>query len=118
MTVTTAAGRALDLGVITGDWRNTNPEGTLRRIVCTAADGALEVRVDDRESVAAQIYSFTFEEPVAGAFSVELALDGTHLRLQAHVKAGVLVVVVLTEFRDGSGRANFFNREFFHRVSG
>ncbi|HET9867314.1 MAG TPA: hypothetical protein VFQ06_08490, partial [Nitrospira sp.] len=35
--------------------------------------------------------------------------------LQANTKAGVLVVVGLVEFRDGSGRSNFFDREFYYR---
>ena len=55
--------------------------------------------------------------PVAGAFSAMFELTEKRVRLQANVKAGVLVVVVLTEFLDTSGRSNFFDREFFHRVT-
>ena len=112
MSVAPASTR-LDLDVLLGDWRNTNPEGKLKRIVVSSD----KVSVDDWGSVAPSFYSFTFEDPVAGAFSAFFNLGFWWVRLQANVKAGVLVVVVLTEFYDSSGRSNFFDREFFHRVT-
>jgi hypothetical protein len=36
--------------------------------------------------------------------------------LQAKVKKGVLVVANFNRFKDGSGRANYFSREFFYRA--
>ena len=126
MTAVAPAATRLDLSVLLGDWRNTNAEGRVSRLVCTANEsGAIDVRAFGRfpggdadwGSVAAPVYSFTFEEQAAGAFCAKFDFGTEHVTLQANVKLGVLVVVELVEFRDESGRSNFFDREFFHRVA-
>jgi hypothetical protein len=78
----------------------------------------------DWGTVSASVYSFTFESREAGAFNAvfHLAtgtdLDGVEeVHLQANVKAGVLVVASFNKIRDRSGRNNYFDREFFHRIS-
>ncbi len=54
----------------------------------------------------------------AGALKATLDLDGAEtVHVQANVKAGVLVVATLNEVHDRSGRNNYFDREFFHRIS-
>jgi hypothetical protein len=58
-------------------------------------------------------------EEEAGQRAVSLAADfelgfmraETYLR----VNKGVLVIVLFVTFRDGSGRSNYLNREFFYR---
>jgi hypothetical protein len=125
MTVVAPVAAGLDLGVLVGDWRNTNAEGSIARIVCTPNDGGtLDVRAYGRHSgspadwgsVPAFVYAFTFEEQAAGAFRARFELGVARVDLQANVKLGVLVVVELLAFLDDSGRSNFFDREFFHRV--
>ncbi len=125
MTAIAATATRLDLSVILGDWRNTNAAGRVSRIVVTVNDnGGVDVQAfgrfadgdSDWGTVAASVYSFTFEEYAAGAFLAKFDFDGACVRLQANTKAGVLVVVELVEFRDGSGRSNFFDREFYYRV--
>ncbi|HXA17782.1 MAG TPA: hypothetical protein VN380_12370 [Thermoanaerobaculia bacterium] len=127
MTVTAPAVAGLDPGVLVGDWRNTNAEGSIARIVCTRNDGgSIDVRAygryartpGDWGSVPASVYAFTFEERAAGAFSARFELGEARVDLQANVKLGVLVVVELITFLDGSGRSHFFDREFFHQVKG
>jgi hypothetical protein len=39
---------------------------------------------------------------------------GLDVRLQANIKAGVLVIAFLTRFHDGE-RSNVFTREFYYR---
>jgi hypothetical protein len=126
MTVVAPAAVALALDVILGDWRNTNAEGTLARIICARNDNDMvDLRVfgrfdgadEDWGSVPAPVYAYTFDSPVAGAFSAHIERGSATIDLQANVKAGVLVVVELTVFDDDSGRSNFFGREFFHRVN-
>jgi len=128
MTVTAPAVTGLDPGVLVGDWRNTNAEGSIARIVCTLRDGgSVDVRAYGRYarydgtpadwgSVPASVYAFTFDERAAGAFRARFELGEARVDLQANVKLGVLVVVELITFLDGSGRSNFFDREFFHQV--
>jgi hypothetical protein len=126
MTMVAPATAAFALDVILGDWRNTDSKGSLARIVCTPNDNdAIDVRVfgrfdgadEDWGSVPGSVFAFTFDDPAAGAFSAHFERGKARIDLQVNVKLGVLVVVELTAFDDDSGRSNFFDREFFHRVS-
>lgn len=110
---------ALDLSVIVGDWRNTNPAAGIARIVCEAGDDGLTIHcgsdVRDWGTVKADVFAFEFDSSVAGAFSAVYDFGFEEVRVQANVKQGVLVVVTLNAFKDDSGRSNYFNREFFYR---
>ncbi len=127
MTAIEIPATSLDLGVLLGDWRNTNADGGIARIVCREGEGGRiavqcygrhgsEVR--DWGSVDARVYSFTFESRQAGAFNAVFDLGGEEeVHVQANVKSGVLVVASFNRIKDRSGRNNYFDREFFHRVS-
>ncbi|HYI12303.1 MAG TPA: hypothetical protein VEK57_24835 [Thermoanaerobaculia bacterium] len=138
MTAIDISALSLDLSVLLGDWRNTNAEGAIARIVCrdVGREGVIDVQchgiygndVTDWGSVSARVYAFTFDSREAGAFNAVFRLRGTELggtepdgeeivHMQANVKSGVLVVAIFTEVRDRSGRTNYFDREFFHRIS-
>lgn len=115
---------ALDRSVLAGDWRNTNARGGIERIVCEPAAGGgmtvqchgrCEPQTRDWGSADAKLFAFEFDGRQAGAFAAVFDLGFEEVRMQANVKLGVLVVVTLTRFRDGSGRANYFTREFFYR---
>jgi hypothetical protein len=122
----TAVATALDFSVLLGDWRNTNRDGGIARIVCsTGRDGGLRVqcygRVDpsprDWGTVEAPVFAFTFDSTQGGAFLAIFDLGFLEVRLQANVKAGVLVVATFNRFDDESGRSNYFEREFFYRTN-
>jgi len=112
---------SLDLGILAGDWRNTNANGGIARIVCRPIDGGrLSVQcfgTDDWGSVEAPVYAFAFESKQAGAFNAVFDLGYEEVHLQANVKAGVLVVASFNHIKDQSGRSSYFDREFFHRVA-
>jgi hypothetical protein len=117
---------SLDLAILLGDWRNTNADGRIARIVCRGReDERMDVQVwgstadgmNDWGTVAAPVYSFTFESKEAGAFNAVFDLGYEAVHLQANVKAGVLVVASFNHFKDQSGRSNYFDREFFHRIA-
>ena len=120
-----AAATSLDRSLLLGDWRNTNSEGGIDRIVIEPADGArIAVRcysdsgsaVRDWGSVEAPIFALTINGTDAGAFAAVYDFGFEEVRLQANVKSGVLVVATFNRFRDASGRSNYFNREFFYRI--
>ena len=116
-----AAAAALDLKDLLGDWRNTNANGGIARIVCEpAGEGRLRVHcssaVQDWGVVEAPAFAFTFDAKQAGAFSAVFDLGFEEVRLQANVKSGVLVVATFNRFKDDSGRSNYFEREFFYRT--
>jgi hypothetical protein len=128
MTAIEIPATSLDLSVLLGDWRNTNADGGIARIVCSTGDeGRMNVQCFGRSggdtakawgTVPARVYSFTFEDRQAGAFNAVFDLDGNEeVHLQANVKSGVLVVASFNKVRDRSGRNNYFDREFFHRIS-
>jgi hypothetical protein len=127
MTAIEIPATSLDLGVLLGDWRNTNEAGGIARIVCSEGDpGRIDVQcygrhgdtIKDWGTVSARVYSFTFEARQAGAFNAVFDLDGEEeVHVQANVKAGVLVVATFNDINDRSGRTNYFDREFFHRIS-
>lgn len=128
MTAIDISATSLDLSILLGDWRNTNADGAIARIVCRddGRDGVMDVQaygvfgneVKDWGSVSARVYSFTFDSREAGAFNAVFDLNGEEIvHMQANVKSGVLVVATFTEVRDRSGRTNYFDREFFHRIA-
>jgi hypothetical protein len=82
------------------------------------AEGLNANGMNDWGTVPAPVYAFTFESKQAGAFNAVFDLGYEEVHLQANVKAGVLVVASFNRFKDRSGRSNYFDREFFHRVSG
>ncbi|HEY0157950.1 MAG TPA: hypothetical protein VGF28_11745 [Thermoanaerobaculia bacterium] len=137
---------ALDVSSLTGDWRNTNENGRIKRIVCTSGSsgssaslgssaatsanpprnpeepeeprGTIQVTCPEFGTVDAPVFAFEFDAKQAGAFYALYDRGNQELRLQANVKLGVLVVVTLFRFPDtGSGRSNYFNREFFYRIA-
>ncbi len=120
------AAASLDLSLLLGDWRNTNAQGGIARIVCQAAGegrmtvrchGRCEPRDRDWGATEARVFAFELDSRQGGAFSAVYDFDFEEVRVQANVKAGVLVVVTLNRFRDGSGRGNYFNREFYYRAA-
>jgi hypothetical protein len=116
---------SLDLSVLTGDWRNTNGHGRIARLVLRSGEaGQLSVQAwgnaghaNDWGTVPAPTFAFTFDSNEAGAFNAVFDLGYEEVHLQANVKQGVLVVASFNRFTDRSGRSNYFDREFFHRIA-
>jgi len=111
-------GLALDVSALTGTWKNTNAasQGVTRLDI--AGDGN-ELRISAQAS---QPWSATNGHPYsvdgfdcreALAFNCIFDLGDRDVRLQANIKAGVLVIVFLTRFHDQ--RTNLFTREFYYR---
>jgi hypothetical protein len=114
------AAAALDLSVLLGDWRNTNPAAGIARIIIEPnGDGRVRVHcssgVRDWGTVVAPVFAFDFDGDTAGAFFAVYDFDFAQVRVQGNVKQGVLVVATFNAFKDDSGRSNYFNREFFYR---
>jgi hypothetical protein len=111
---------------LAGRWLNTNSQtrgiaevsieqdaGTfIIKIVGVGADGPILWP-------AARATPFASLEEEGGQRSVALAADFDFGFMKAEsfirVNKGVLVIVLLNSFRDGSGRSNYVTREFFYR---
>jgi hypothetical protein len=111
---------ALDTSALLGTWRNTNTESRgITRIEVAPHGRDLAVTVTGSESwgsVIANPFSIDgFHAIEALAFQAVFDLGFIEVRLQANIKAGVLVVAALTQFRDATGRQHYFAREFYYR---
>jgi len=106
----------LDLSALTGTWKNTNAASNGVVVLDVTADDELQITANDWGSTSAHAYSADgFESRQALAFNGTFLLAGRDVRLQANIKAGVLVIAFLTRFHDDSGRSNTFVREFYYR---
>jgi hypothetical protein len=118
------AGGRLDPAPLLGTWLNTNSASRgLVTIILTSHASALTVHAfgaDDPSprdwgEVPGAIYAKSVDSPEGMAFSAlyDFGFMATHL--QANVKQGVLVIASFTYFKDGSGRAPYFSREFYYQ---
>ena len=110
----------LDVSALTGTWKNTNTasRGVVRLDV--AAEGnALRVTAFSGGpwgSTIAHPYSVDgFDCREALAFNCTFDLSAIDVRLQANIKAGVLVIAFLTRFHGENASSKVFTREFYYR---
>jgi hypothetical protein len=115
----------IDPAVFVGDWTTTNQQtqGIARLIVRDVAGhllvrafGATPPSVCDWGEAPAAVFADGPDSLAARAFTARFDLGFKEVSLQAKVKKGVLVVANFNRFRDDSGRAPFFSREFFYRA--
>ena len=119
-----AVKRTLDASALLGEWSNTNPSATgIVRLVLTETGDQIVVRVFG----AGHPQPFDWGEAPAELFAdLPGLMQGTSFTsfhdlgfmsvwLLTYVVKGVLVVVSFTRFQDGSGRSNYFGKEFFYR---
>lgn len=125
--LTDTAARTLNADKLTGRWLNTNPETRGVAEIVIEQDGerfsvsVVGVGADGPvvwPNVEAKVLANLEEE--AGQRTVALAavFDFDFMRAETYfrVNKGVLVIVLYNTFRDGSGRSNYVNREFYYRA--
>lgn len=114
----------IDPTPLLGEWVNTNSatRGIEKVVISRAGDGVF-VRVfgawsssprDWGEARADVLYSTGIQSADVMAFSAEYDFGFLKTRLEANLSLGLLVVANLNTFQDGSGRSNYFSREFFY----
>ncbi len=119
-----AGTRQLDTSSLLGFWRNTNSLSLgIAAVEISDRGEHLGIRVHgvgesgtvDWGEVAGPAYAKDCSSADAMAFSATFNSQGIRCHLQANVKQGVLVIAYFTEFKDGSGRSNYFSREFYYK---
>jgi hypothetical protein len=118
------AGTGLDLRPLVGVWENTNPASRgIVRLTVTARDGGLWVRVfgaaepaprDWGEVAAGPLLSDGLRSHKGHGFLARYDFGFMESHLQTNLSQGLLIVAAFNVFKDGSGRANYFSREFYH----
>ena len=117
----------VDATPIVGHWINTNlsTPGIARATVSSRDDGGLAIRVSSASGPAPRewgdadvevVYSNGVASQAAMAFVATYDFGYLETRVEANLSLGMLVVATFNTFRDGSGRFNFFAREFFYRA--
>jgi hypothetical protein len=127
-----APGGALDPALLAGRWHATDhqatgvvrlelrPEGAtlfVRAFGAGAANtaGAGTAGPNDWGEIEATAYGAAVTSTSAMAFSAVYDFGFMVTVLAAYAKQGILVLDTFNTFTDGSGRSNYFSREFFHR---
>lgn len=119
-----APGRISDLSALLGTWFNTDQQtGGLVRMTLAGAPGEFTVQAFGAASpapldwgkVPAVTYAAGVASPAGMAFSATYDFGFVETFLAAYTKSGILVLDTFNVFKDGSGRSNYFSREFFHR---
>jgi hypothetical protein len=107
-----------------GEWESTNSTSTgISRIIIKEQDGRLSVHAfgafepEERDwgTVPAEVFTDTAHSSRIRAFRALYDFGFMESLLQAKTEKGVLVIASFNRFKDGSGRANYFSREFLFR---
>ncbi|KIZ16019.1 hypothetical protein [Streptomyces natalensis] len=118
---------APDPSVLLGEWLNAERDaagGILGINVSEQPDGTVVVRAfgtgdpEPRDWGAVEAVVYTKEDERSAAWAFRAAYDFGFLRtvLAAYHNSGVLVMTSYNVFSDDSGRADYWTREFFHRI--
>jgi hypothetical protein len=116
--------KSVDLSPFVGSWVNTKKDTTgFVRLLLTNAGEKLLLRAFAASSSEpcdwGEVEAFGFSDDVNSyngrAFSALYDTGSIEVALQGNLNLGLLVLVTFNRFKDGSGRANYICREFFHR---
>ena len=112
----------IDISGLPGTWINSNPDSNgIARLVISEADGKMSSQVyaigpDGLiDWGAAELALFTSRPNlrVAVGFTCLYDFGFVETRLQGMIMKGLLVLAQLHSFKDESGRADYFVREYF-----
>jgi hypothetical protein len=116
----------IDPSPLLGHWINTNSiTPGIARVIISGGGRDVSIRVfaasgpTPREWGDADVevvYSAGVQSPAAMAFVARYDFGFVETRLEANLSLGLLVIAAFNTFRDGSGRSNYFAREFFYRA--
>lgn len=112
----------IDMSALPGTWINSNPDTNgIARIVISASRGDLSLStyaigpegLIDWGTVNADAFASTPSSRVAAGFTCVYDFGFVETRLQGMIMKGLLVLAQLHCFKDESGRADYFVREYF-----
>lgn len=120
-----SAGKPLDVSILCGDWTNADRTGAggILGLTVTKDDGGLWVRglglanpvAYDWPRVRASTYAPDPTSGEAWSFLTEYDFGFMRTVISAYSKLNIMVVTTYNTFYDGSERADYWTREFFHR---
>lgn len=114
-------GPAIEHDRYLGTWVNTNSQSQgIARIAFEPDRSGVRLRVfgtgrSEPAEAIGRVYSEAADSPDGTALQAVCDLGFMEADLQTYIVKGVLVVVSLNRFKDGSGRSNYFAKEFFFK---
>jgi hypothetical protein len=113
---------AFDTSPVTGTWVNSNPDSKgIARLTITERQGKLSLRVYaigpdgllDWGSTDVEVFASSPALRAGAGFACMYDFGFAETQLQGMIMKGLLVLAQLHHFKDGSGRADYFVREYF-----
>jgi hypothetical protein len=111
-----------DVSGLLGVWVNSNPETQgVARVVLTESGGRLSLRAQavgpdgliDWGEADVRAFSSSPSSGAAAGFACRFDFGFAEVLLQAMILKGLIVLAQFHTFKDASGRADFFVREYF-----
>jgi len=105
-----------------GTWLNSNPDTNgIVRLIASESEGKVSVQVYavgsegliDWGVTDVTLFAATPASRVCAGFACRYDFGFVETRLQGMIMKGLLVLAQLHHFKDGSGRADYFVREYF-----
>ena len=116
---------SVDLGELTGLWKNTKrATRVIRELTLTKNGDAYELNAfgagapRDWGKVVVIPHAGGVDAHDPAGFLAVYDFDFMQMFLAANMNKGLLIIASYNTFRDGSGRSNYFSREFFYRAEG
>jgi hypothetical protein len=112
----------MDLSGLPGTWINSNPDTNgIARMVISEADGKVSLQVYalgpedliDWGTSDLAVFTSSPTSRVGSGFSCLYDFGFAETRLQAMIMKGLIVLAQFHSFKDDSGRADYFVREYF-----
>jgi len=116
--------RTIDVTPFVGTWVNTMRDTqSFVKLIVSDQDGKLFVQafaaaspeLCDWGAVEAQVFADRVDSSKGAGFSAHYDTGSIDVAFQVNMNLGLLVLLTFNRFKDGSSRANYINREFFHR---
>jgi hypothetical protein len=122
-----ASAERLDISALLGMWVNSNPDTNgIARMLIEETDGLLTLQVYaigpdgliDWGRVALKVFTSSPSSMVGAGFTCRYDFGFAETRLQGMIVKGLTVLAQSHTFKDESGRADFFVREYFASLHG
>jgi hypothetical protein len=113
---------SMDLSGLPGTWLNSNPDTNgIARMVISEANGKVSLQVYaigpdgliDWGATDLDVFTSTPNSRVGSGFSCLYDFGFAETRLQAMIMKGLIVLAQFHNFKDDSGRTDYFVREYF-----
>ena len=115
----------LDRTALIGNWINSNPDTTsIARVKISESNGTLKLQVFavgpdgqiDWGTSTANVFTPSATSHTGAGFTCTFDFGFAEARMQAMIMKGLLVLAQFHLFKDDSGRASYFLREYYAKT--